>query len=228
MAYDMLVQYFAPFMMALLGVVLAMAGAALRADRFLNWIACGYLLTGISLGVQSFFSNSDLALAAPLTTILYLAGAGAITQGAALRCGDGWHRKAAVWAISAVCVINAARLAYFDDNLLLRMMSLNVTLGLIYLSQLPYMIRQWKALSHLDRLIGFTTVQLALFHFLRAGYVGQEGLFSDDPQAFVQNLTQSAHWQALLASSMILSIWFGCLALICTAKDRFSPNMMRQ
>lgn len=223
----MLVHYFAPFMMAFLAAVLAIIGTALRRDRFLYWIACGYLLTGVSLGVQSFFSNSDLALAAPLTTVLYLAGAAAITQGAALRCGDGWRRKAAVWAISAICVVNAARLAYVDDNLPLRMISLNVTLGLIYLSQLPYMIRDWKTLPQLDRLIGFTVVQLALFHLLRAGYVWQHIRVSDDPMALLQNLTQSAHWQILLACSMILSIWFGCLALICATKDRYGPRLIR-
>lgn len=223
----MLVHYFAPFVMVFLAAVLATAGAALRADRFLNWIACGYLFTGASLGAQSFFSNSDLALAAPLTTLLYLAGAAAITQGAALRCGDGWQRKAVVWAISAICIVNAARLAYIDDNLPLRMISLNVTLGLIYLSQLPYMIRDWKTLPHPDRLIGFTTVQLALFHFLRAGYVWNHIRLSEDPMVLVHNLTQSAHWQALIACSMVLSIWFGCLALICAAKDRYSPRLIR-
>lgn len=214
-------------MMALLGILLASGGMALRASRFVNWIALGYVLTGFSLGLQSFLTNQDLAIVAPLTNFLYLAGAAAITQGTALRCGDGWHRKAFVWAIGAVCVLNAARLAYFDDNLVLRMLSLNVTLRLIYLSQLPYLIQRWSRLPTLDRLMGFTTLQLALFHFLRAAYVGQEGLLLLNPQAFVENLTQSVHWQVLLACSVVLSLWFGVLALTCAARDRVTGSMAR-
>lgn len=227
LAYDTLLQYSLPFIMAVLGMVLAAAGRALRADHFVNWIACGYLLTGFSFGLQSFFTNSNLALAAPLTTVLYLAGAAAMTQGTALRCGDGWHRKATVWAIGTICFVNAARLGYFDDNLVMRLMSLNVSLGLIHLSQLPYLIRLWKGLSNLDRLLGFTSVQLGLFHFLHAGYAAQETLYNSEPQAIVQNLTQTAHWQMLMASAVILSIWFGCLTLSCAAKDRFGPELVR-
>jgi len=227
LAYDVLLHYSAPFMMVLLGVILACAGMALRASRFMNWIAFGYLLTGLSLGLQSFMTNQDLAIFAPLANVLYLGGAAATIRGVGLRCGDGWHRKAFVWAIGAVCVLNAARLAYLDDNLVMRILSLNVTLGLIYLSQLPYLIQRWNCLSTLDRLMGFTAVQVALFHFLRAAYVGQEGLQLLDPQAFVANLTQSMHWKVLLACSVVLSLWFGALALTCAVRERFTGSMVR-
>ena len=206
MAYDTILQYAGPFLTFLLGVIIGGAGLALRADRFVGWLAFGYLLTGFGLGLQSFLSNSSLALGAPLTTMLYLGGAAAITHATALRCGDGWHRNAVVWAISAFCVINAARLAYLDDDLVMRMLSMNVTLGLIYLTQLPYLIGRWKDLTTLDRLLGFSTLQVGLFHFLRAVYVGQEGLFSNDPKAFVQNMTQSTHWQVLLACAFVLCV----------------------
>lgn len=218
--YDRLLQQLSPFLLLMIGFLVLAAARALRSGQFLSWIAGGFMLIGLGLGLQSLMDNRQLALSAPLITVLYLAGAMSTAKGVSLRCGEGSRRSLVVWATAGVCIICASWFSYVQDNLVLRMILLNSALGVIYISQLPSYLRARSQLSYGDTLLSITMVLIGVFQFLRAAYVAVSSFLIADADAFVHNLTLSTQWKLMLAASSILSLWFGFVAMLCAVNDR--------
>lgn len=202
-------QYFAlvvPATSLLLGLSLVAAWYALREQRYLLWLAAGYILTGIPLGVQSLMSNVQMAHWTVGTGALYCAGALATAQGFAARIGG----RVAPAAALLVMTLTLALLFYFSrvDNVdEARMLVLNTGMALLLGLPLPQLFRS-PLDSALERLLRLSFLVLVVYSLLRPVVV-----FGLASQPLSSELSRSGLWLWMLAINLMLNLWFVFLVL---------------
>ncbi len=74
-----------PACLILMGSLLLICHFAFRAPSYLLWLGLGYIVPSFSVAAQSFMSNKQLALSAPILGSMYLFGAWASAYAMGLR-----------------------------------------------------------------------------------------------------------------------------------------------
>lgn len=202
-------QYFAlvvPATSLLLGFSLVAAWNSLREQRYLLWLAAGYILIGIPLGLQSLMTNSQMANWAVLTGALYCTGSLASAQGFASRIGSQLMRGPALLIIA----VTLALLFYFSrvNNILeARMLVLNTGMALLLALPLPTLLRNGMDTA-LERLLRLSYLALVIYSLMRPLVV-----FYLASQPLSNELSRSGLWLWMLAINLMLNLWFVFLLL---------------
>jgi diguanylate cyclase (GGDEF)-like protein len=203
-------QYFAlvvPATSLLLGLSLMAGWNSLRRQRYLLWIAAGYILTCIPLAAQSLMNDRQMASWAVATGALYCSGAWAIAQGFAARSGDRLPVRPAV-LITALVLAALFHFSRAEDSLAMRTLSLNIGMALLLALPLPRLFRSRHDDNLLERVLRYSYVVLVLYSLARPMMVLG---FSPVPSS--GELSRSGLWLWMLAINLLLNLWFVFLLL---------------
>ena len=197
----------------LLGTALIACWTAMREQRYLLWIAAGYIVPAFPLAAQSLMGNAQLADWAVLAGGFYLAGAWSISRGMAGRYGGRAHPGLA----AGMAAVTLALLYYYSqvlDQLWLRMLILNA--GMFGLQVLPVRsILRVAAFSHrLERWLWGSYLLLIAYALIRTMVVA--ALL---PAAHGDELTRSGWWVLMLAANMVISLGYLLILLACTVRE---------
>ncbi len=211
-------QYFAlivPASSLLLGTALIACWAAMREQRYLLWIAAGYIVSAVPLAAQSLMGNAQLADWAVLTGGFYLAGAWAISRGMAERYGGRAHPGLAM-GIAAVTLVLLYYFSQVSEQLWLRMLLLNA--GMFLLQVLPVRSIFYMAASRnrLERWLWGSYLLLIAYALIRLMVV-----VALLPEASMGELTRSGWWVLMLAANMLISLGYLLILLACTVREIF-------
>ncbi len=185
----------------------------MREQRYLLWIAAGYIVPAFPLAAQSLMGNAQLADWAVLAGGFYLAGAWAISRGMAVRYGGRAHPGLA----AGMAAVTLALLYYYSqvsDQLWLRMLILNA--GMFGLQVLPVRsILRVAAFSHrLECWLWGSYLLLIAYALIRTMVVA--ALL---PAAHGDELTRSGWWVLMLAANMVISLGYLLILLACTVRE---------
>lgn len=187
------------------------------AARFLLWLAAGYVLHALALGAQSLMTNAQLGQWTLITAIPYLMGSWCLAQGVVQRHGQ---EHASRWLGVVLSITTLALLYYFSrvhDDLRMRVLWLNMGMGLLQLLAIRSLLRAPPARDWLEKALRWTYVAFSSYIVLRALLVWQIV-----PSGEVVQLTRSGFWLLTLASSMLFTLWFSLLLLSCAVRDVFT------
>lgn len=198
-----------PALLFLAGCSLLLCWSVLRQQMFLLWIAMGYLPTGVGLTLQSSMSNAELSFWAPLTAILYLVGATCFAHGVGLRLGGKPQPKTTLLIALATLMLLVV-FSRVHESLAMRLIVLNVGLGLIYVLKLPAIRRNWARLGRWERLIGLSYTFSTIYALLRGVFVA-----ATYGHVSYEGLTQSSQWSLLLLGSLFFSLWLAFIVIVC-------------
>ncbi len=207
-------QYFVlivPACAALLGVAMIYCWSRLRDHRYLLWIATGYIVTAIPMGIHSLMPNALLARwTLPLST-MYLVGVWAMSHGVALRFSGRAHTGLA-WLL----IISTLSLQFYfsvlNDELWLRLLILNTGLALLVALPAKSILRGRSATLPLATLLRASYLTVLLYALVRVF-----ALATLIPQETQPELTRSGFWLVMLATNMLISIWLALAILTSTA-----------
>lgn len=209
-------QYFAlliPLSLTLLGLALLACWWLLRQQRFLLWLSFGYVVSSLTLSLQSLLDNQQLAQWSLLTSSLYLSSFWAMAQGISLRYGKRANAKLA----GLICLCTLAVLAYYSqvqDELIVRACALNLGLGLLLLLPIRVIFRKPASQDLLEKVLRISYVVLTLYALLRCVLI--VSLISAED---VVHLTRSVYWVFMLSASLMFSLWFLIILLATTLRD---------
>ena len=207
-------QYFVlivPACAALLGVAMIYCWSRLRDHRYLLWIATGYIVTAIPMGIHSLMPNALLARwTLPLST-MYLIGVWAMSHGVALRFSGRAHT-----GIAWLLIISTLSLQFYfsvlNDELWLRLLILNTGLALLVALPAKSILRGRSATLPLATLLRASYLTVLLYALVRVF-----ALATLIPQETQPELTRSGFWLVMLATNMLISIWLALAILTSTA-----------
>ncbi len=204
---------FVPLSLTLLGAALAACWRVLPHQRFLLWLAIGYIVPSLTLSLQSLLDNQQLAQWSVVASALYLGGFWCLAQGLALRYGSGVNAKAAL-LISLTAQALITYYAWFEDQLWTRAYILSLALGLLLLLPIPLMFRRPAGQDTLEKVLRISYAILVLYALARAFIV-----LTFIPAEEAENLTTSIHWVLMLSIALLFSIWFLLVLLTITLRD---------
>lgn len=225
MLYDRILQQPAPLLILMLGILVYGVARSMAHERSLIYVAAGFSLCGLGLGLQTIMDGEMMRLTAPAVAVLYLGGAIATTSAVAMRAGEGRYRLEFTIAVSLACILCSVWFAYVSPDLLARMFVLNLAVGLVYLSQAPYLWRDRGGLDFWQRMLGCVGLAVGGFHLLRAVYLGVNGMLRGSDNLPAADLAQSLEWRVMLVSLGIISLVFCFVSVLCAVQERF--NLLR-
>lgn len=210
-------QYFSlivPLCGILLGAALIACWAVLRRHRYLLWMAAGYILPALPLAAQSVMSNQQMAATSTLLGFFYLVGLWALAQGMARKYGGSAHPRIA----AAIGGITLCVLYYFSqvtDQLQVRMLVLNVAMALLLVLGVLSVYRQsHSAADRWERVLRASFLIFVGYALVRAAVIA----------VYIWNaplpvLSQSPLWLLMLATNLLLSLWFVSVLLVVTVRE---------
>lgn len=210
------IQYFVliiPGCLLLLGIAFVIGRLMLRDQKFLSWIAAGYILPALALAAQCLMNNQQLADWSVIAAIFYLFGIWSIAHGMALRNGGTAHPRLAI----LISIITLLLLFYYSriiNNLWLRIIILNVGIGLIQLLVAGHFLTKSMTEDMLDRVLNMSYVAIIIYTLARP-FVITVFVSPND----LGELTQSNFWLVMLAASILLSLWFALIIFAITGRD---------
>jgi len=202
-----------PVGFGLLGIALLACWSVLRQQRFLPWMAAGYMLPAVALAAQSAMSNAELARWAVLTGLLYMVGLWSLARGLAMRHGQVLRS----WSGLLIGGLTLALLFYhswIDDRIGARAVWLTAGVAAMLMLPLRGVMRSATGGDWLERLLKFSYVTLLAYCLLRVVLVAWVIPFDEIPR-----LTRSGYWQVLLAGTLVFGIGFMCMLLACAVRD---------
>jgi diguanylate cyclase (GGDEF)-like protein len=165
------------------------------------------------MAIQSLSDNNGLASNSSLSSIFYLWGIWLFAKGFALRSQvKTWPKIAFV--LGAITVGLLTYFSLVDDQLLLRIIIINLGLASISLLGIKGCFNKSRRDDPLHKWISLAYIALILLEIARA-IIGFN-VVTANPHA---PLAQSAYWQILLASSMLISLAFACLLIASLFHD---------
>ncbi|QLF92545.1 GGDEF domain-containing protein [Pseudomonas sp. ABC1] len=197
----------------LLGLALLTCWWVLRQQRFLPWLAAGYLLPSLAMAMQSLMSNEQLAEWSVLAAVFYLGGGWALARGMAMRHGGDVSRLLA-GLISATAIVLLYYYSRVEDQLWTRAICLNLALALIYLLPIRSIFRRKLPSDPLERIVRWSYIACVAYALLRPALI-----MTVIPTYEVEVLTRSGYWLLTLAGTLFFSIWFMFILLACTLRD---------
>lgn len=210
------IQYFIliiPGCLLLLGIAFIVCRLMLPDQKFLSWIAAGYIPPSLALGAQSMMSNQQLADWAVITATFYLFGIWSIAHGMALRNGGSAYPKAAI-LIGAIILSLLFYYSQIVDNLWLRIIILNTGLGLMQLLVARQFLKKSVADDLFDRVLRLSYIVIIVYTLARpiffVAFVSPDAL---------GELTKSRFWLVMLAAGILLSLWLALVIFAITVRD---------
>lgn len=202
-----------PIAIVLLGLALAACWTVLRRQRFLLWLAVGYILPSLTLIAQSQMNNEQLAYWAPVSGICLLSGLWAISRGIAQRYGGTAHPRIAL----LIGLPTLALLVVYSrvvDLLWMRASILYLAMGLLLLLPLPSMFRKPAGGDGLELTLRISYLLLTAYTLARAALIP-----TLTPLDSAGELTTSIYWVGMLSIALLFSIWFLLVLLTITLRD---------
>ncbi|MGH8052423.1 MAG: diguanylate cyclase domain-containing protein [Stenotrophomonas sp.] len=203
-------QYFAlvvPATSLLLGLSLVAGWNSLREQRYLLWMAAGYILVGLPLAAQSLMTNAQMAQWAVVTGASYCLGSLGSAQGFAARSGGRVSTAAAIFIIA----LTLGGLFYFSritDQLGARVIVINAGMALLLALPVPHLLRNGRPARAFERLLLYSYLVLVAYSLLRPLTA-----FTFAFQANSAVLSRSGLWLWMLAINLMLNLWFVFLLL---------------
>ncbi len=185
----------------------------LRDQVFLSWIAAGYILPAIAIAAQSLMTNAQLAQWSVVAATFYLFGIWSVAQGMALRKGGSAHPRIAL-LISALTLSLLFYYSWIVDNLWIRIMVLNIGIGLIQLLVAPLFLINARKGDKLDKALSISYLVIIIYTLARPLVIA----FAFSPEGLGE-LTQSNYWLFMLSASILLSLWLALLIIAITVRD---------
>lgn len=208
-------QYFVlivPACLILFGLALGACWWILREQRFLPWLAAGYILPALALGAQSLMSNAQLAESSVFAGACYLGGMWALSRGLAMRYGGDADPKLA----AGIAVVTLAVLYHYsvvEDVLRLRIVWLNTSLALMLLLPIRAIFAK-PAHDRLERVLRLSYLLSLVYALARPVLV--LSLASNES---VDALTRSGYWVLMLLGALLFSIWLMLMLLASAMRD---------
>ncbi|USE84838.1 GGDEF domain-containing protein [Acinetobacter tibetensis] len=184
-----------------------------QAPKYLFWLGLGYIVPSFSVAAQSFMSNLELALCAPLLGGMYLFGAWASAYAMALRKKAHAH---SYWCFGLI-VIALLLLSYFsyiDNELWIRMLILNFAIATVESLVLFSIFRHYQDIDIFNKIVDFSYFFIVIYTFVRSLIIY---LFLSNIEADM--LVTSVWWLIMLAASIFLSMWFAIVLLGTLVRD---------
>lgn len=211
-------QYFllvVPICLILIGGVFISAYYLFKAPKYLFWMGLGCILPSVALGAQSLMTNAQLTLTAPWIGILYLGGAWSVAHGMTIKA-KAKTNSIASFTIVVLGVLSLFYFAYVDEQLWLRMMTINIVIICLEALAIPSVYFLFRQSSGLVKLLCFSYFLLFTYATLRTLAI----LF------FLQNvdriaLSTSKWWMLMLAINVVISLWFAIVVVATTVKEFF-------
>ena len=184
-----------------------------QAPKYLFWLGLGYIVPSFSLAAQSFMSNSELALSAPLLGGMYLFGAWASAYAMALRKKGHAH---SYWCLVliAIALLLLSYFSYVDNQLWIRMLILNSTIATVESLVLFSIFKNYQNIDIFNKIVDFSYFFIVIYTFTRSLIIY---LFLSDIEADM--LVTSVWWLIMLAASIFLSMWFAIVLLGTLVRD---------
>ena len=184
-----------------------------QAPKYLFWLGLGYIVPSFSLAAQSFMSNSELALSAPLLGGMYLFGAWASAYAMALRKKGHVH---SYWCLGliAIALLLLSYFSYVDNQLWIRMLILNSTIATVESLVLFSIFKNYQNIDIFNKIVDFSYFFIVIYTFTRSLIIY---LFLSDIEADM--LVTSVWWLIMLAASIFLSMWFAIVLLGTLVRD---------
>lgn len=202
-----------PIGFGLLGIVLLACWGVLRQQRFLPWMAAGYVLPALGLALQSAMSNAELARWSLLTGLLHMSGCWSLARGLTMRRGENLR----LWPgllIGAAALLALFRYGWIDDRIGQRALWLSAGVAAMLMLPLRSVMRSDTGGDPLERLLKVSYVVLLAYSMLRVVLVAWVIPFEEIPR-----LTRSGYWQVLLAGTLVFGIGFMCILVACAVRD---------
>ncbi|HVR50004.1 MAG TPA: GGDEF domain-containing protein [Pseudorhodoferax sp.] len=197
----------------LLGAALLGCWAALQRRRYFLWLAAAYILPALPLAAQSMMTNQQLAATSTVLGAFYLAGLWALAQGMAEKYGGTAHPRMAL----AIGLATLALLYHFSqvtDQLRVRMLVLNVAMLLLLLLGMAAVLRSGRPADRLERVLRGSYLVFVAYCLARPviifAFVWAEPL---------PELTRSPWWLLMLATNLLLSLWFIGVLLTVSVRE---------
>lgn len=209
-------QYFVlivPGCLLLLGLAFLLGRWILRDQRFLSWVAAGYIIPSLALSAQSLMTNAQLADWSVVIATFYLFGSWAVAQGMAVRNGSHAHPCIAL----LIAAITLALLFYFshiDDRLWFRIVILNAGIALVQLLAVRSLFARPTPEDLSERVLNIS-YSVSIAYTLARPLV----VYSFVPAVDMDNLTRSNLWLLMLATSVLLCLWFALVVFAITVRD---------
>lgn len=211
-------QYFVlivPICLIVIGCVFLAVRLIFKGSIFLLWLGLGYILPSLALAAQSLMNNAQLTQTSLIAGLFYLSGAWASAYAMALRAKAGHSPKLTLLII----IFTAILLFYFsqvNENLWMRMLCLNLSIACIESLVIKAIIQQMRSASLIDRLVDITYILIVIYTFARVLVIW---FFLQDINLML--LSVSKWWMLMLATSILLNLWFAIILLASIAKDIF-------
>ena len=202
-----------PACLILMGSLLLICHFAFRAPSYLLWLGLGYIVPSFSVATQSFMSNKQLALSAPILGSMYLFGAWASAYAMGLRKNAN-ARPYWCLALIIMALLSLSYYSYVDDQLWIRMLILNISIALVESLVLFSMFKHYQGIDLLNKIVDFSYLFIVLYTFVRGIIIF---LFLRNIE--VDMLANSVWWLMMLAASIILSMWFAIVLLGTLVRD---------
>jgi len=211
-------QYFiliVPSCLFFIGLAFALCRLIFKADIFLLWIGLAYIVPSIALFAQCLMTNSQLTLAAPFTAILYLLGSWLGAYAISLKLKISFRHNLAL-AITLCTVSLLTYFSYIDPKIWMRLIILNMSLGLVGFITIPHVLQKLPTTKSFDKWILIFYLISVSYSFCRAGinFIFLEPIDQDH-----FTLTSSAWWLLCMSVNIILNILFALVISGCAVKD---------
>lgn len=202
-----------PICLILMGSLLLICHFFFKAPTYLFWLGIGYIVPSFSLASQSFMTNQQLTLTAPLLGCFYLLGAWASAYAMALR-KDGNAHNLLAFALIALTLPFMIYFSYVDEQLWIRMLILNLAIATIESLVLPSLFKDYQHRDWLNKLVDYSYLFIVLYTFSRSVivYFCLQNIQSN-------MLVDSAWWLMMLAASILLSLWFAIIVVGTLVRD---------
>jgi diguanylate cyclase (GGDEF)-like protein len=197
----------------LLGMVLLACWHVQRRQRYLPWLAAGYMLSALGLAWQSVLPPGEIARWSLVTGVIYLGGAWSLARGMAGRYGVSAHPWAAL-AIAAATLGVLHRYAFIHEDLWVRVYALNAGLGLLQMLPVVGILRSSPPRDRLERTVRWSYAVFAAYTMARPVL-----LLALAPMSRAMDISASGYWLATLAGTLLFALWFTAVLLACTVRN---------
>ncbi|MFW1799927.1 GGDEF domain-containing protein [Acinetobacter nematophilus] len=196
-----------------MGSLLLICHFFFKAPAYLFWLGLGYIVPSFSLAAQSFMTNQQLTLTAPLLGCFYLFGAWTSAYAMALRKNGNAHNLLAV-VLTGLTLPFLIYFSYVDEQLWVRMLILNLAIAMIESLVLPSLFKDYQHRDWLNKLVDYSYLFIVLYTFARSVIV-----YCCLQNVQTNMLVDSVWWLMMLAASILLSLWFAIIVVGTLVRD---------